>query len=342
MVRAAIVGLGFMGKTHLGIYSRLPDVEVVALCDTRDENLRITSLDAGGNIRTAGTSGQPIDLSSVHTYTDYALLLADGGFDFVDICLPTFLHAGHAVRALEAGYHVLCEKPIALTRSESDRMIDASERSGRILSVGHCLRYWPAYVAVKELVDSGRFGRVHYAELARFSAPPGWTREGWVRQGARSGNAALDLHIHDTDMVLHLFGAPESVRSEGVFEADGSIAHISTLYRYAERVVQATGGWLCADSFGFTMRELVVLERATIALDFARSPSVTVYPAGGTPWSPELAAEDGYYFELKSFVDGVARGSAPAVATARSSAQSLELCLLEIESARRHEELAVT
>jgi predicted dehydrogenase len=331
MVRVALVGLGFMGKTHLGAYQKISDVEVVALCDPRRENLKVNRLETGGNIASASGS---IDLSSARTYCDYQDMLSAGGFDFVDICAPTFLHADYTIRALDAGYHVFCEKPMALTIDETARMLAHVRKTGRLFSVGQCLRFWPAYADVKTLIDSGRFGRVRYAEFARLSSPPRWATGNWMSDSRLSGNAALDLHIHDVDMVLHLFGAPRAVRSHGVKEGDGSISHITTFYEYPDLAVQTSGGWICAGSFGFTMRALYVLEGATIELDFSKSPVVTVYPDSDPKYSLPLAEGDGYFHELKDFVDGVAKGQLSGIVTGRSAAESVKLCLLEIESVK--------
>jgi predicted dehydrogenase len=335
MVRVALVGLGFMGKTHLGIYQRLPTVQVAAICDARKENLEITRLDGGGNIQ---TSSGAIDLSGARKYTDYAGMLADGGFDFVDICLPTFLHADYTIRALQAGYHVLCEKPMALTTSETKKMLEAVERSGKLFSVGQCLRFWPPYVEVKKLIDSGRYGKTLYAEFARYSAPAKWSWGGWINDGALSGNAALDLHIHDVDMILYLFGKPDTVRSNGLFAKDGTILHIATIYTYQDQVVQASGGWVCSDSFGFNMRAFYVLESATVDLDFSKSPLVTVYPSGGDKYALPLPDGDGYLYELKDFAQSVEQGKSSGIVTGQSAADAVALCLLEIESAKKKKE----
>ncbi len=329
MVRVALTGLGFMGKTHIGAYQKIPDVEVVALCDPRKENLTVSNLDTDGNIASASGS---VDLSRARTYTDYREMLSSGGFDLVDICTPTFLHADYTVQALDAGYHVFCEKPMALTTAETERMLAAVEKTGRLFCVGQCLRFWPAYAEIKKLVDSGRFGRVRYAEFARFGAPPRWASGNWMSEGRLSGNAALDLHIHDVDMILYLFGSPRGVQSRGVRENDGSISQITTLYEYPDLVVQATGGWICSGSFGFTMRALYILEKATIELDFSKNPAVTVCPDSEPKYPLSLPEGDGYFYELKDFVEGIVKGRLSGIVTGRSAAEAVRLCLREIES----------
>ncbi len=331
MVKIALVGLGFMGKTHLGAYQRIPDAEVVALCDPREENLKVSNLASGGNIASASGS---IDLGGARTYRDYPDMLRAGGFDFVDVCAPTFLHADYAIQALDAGYHVFCEKPMALTNDETARMLAHVEKSGRLFSVGQCLRFWPAYAGVKTLIDSGRYGRVRYAELARLASPPRWATGNWMGDSRLSGNAALDLHIHDVDMVLHLFGAPRAVRSQGVREKDGSISQITTFYEYPGLAVQTSGGWICSGSFGFTMRALYILEGATVELDFTKNPVVMVYPDSDPKYPLPLAEGDGYFHELKDFVEGIAKGRLSGIVTGRSAAEAVKLCLREIESVK--------
>jgi predicted dehydrogenase len=338
MVKVALVGVGFMGKTHLGVYQRMPNVEVVALVDVRKECTEISSLDAGGNIKASAGS---IDLSKARKYTDFAKLLEEGGFDYVDICLPTYLHAEYSIRALDAGYNVFCEKPMAMSAAEADRMLKAVRRNGKLFSVGQCLRFWPAYVETKKIIESGKYGSVKYAEFARFSSPPTWGWDGWLLDAARSGSAALDLHVHDVDMLLFLFGAPKSVKSSGAFEPDGGISHIASVYTYPGFAAASTGGWDCSDSFGFNMRAFFVLEGATIELDFAKSPAVSLCPKGGARQAVELAEGDGYLHELRDFVAGIERGSLSGTVTGESAAESVKLTLIEIESARRGKELRV-
>jgi predicted dehydrogenase len=157
----------------------------------------------------------------------------------------------------------------------------------------------------------------------------------------RSGGAALDLHVHDVDMVLHLFGMPQAVRSRGVREKDGGFSHITTLYKYPDLDVTSTGGWLCTTSFGFDMRAFFVLEKATIEIDFAKSPIVMIYPQGGEKYPLELPAGDGYYYELKDFTDNLETGKFENLVTAESAAETIRLTLLEIDSAHQEKELRV-
>ena len=338
MVRVAIVGLGFMGKTHLGIYSRLGNAEVTAICDIRIHQMDLKNLQSGGNIQTAAAS---IDLSKVGKYTDLDEMLQSGGFDIVDVTLPTYLHADAVIKSLKAGYHVFCEKPMALDNGECRRMIKTIRQTGKLFSVGQCLRYWPAYSAVKKMIDDQTYGWVVAAEFARFSTPPIWAWDNWLLDGNRSGSAALDLHIHDVDTLLHFFGKPRSVRSSGVFEKSGHISHISSVYDYDGMVVTASGGWKCSNTFNFNMRAFYVMEKATVEMDFSKSPALTVFPLNGEKFSPKLPEGDGYFYELQDFVAGVEKGKLSGLVTAESAAESVSLCLEEIRSAREKKEIKI-
>ncbi len=339
MVRVAVVGLGFMGKMHLGIYDALEGVEIAAVCDKVEENLTISELSGGGNIE---TSGKRIDLSSAAAFTDYHELLQAGGFDFVDLCLPTHLHRDYTVAALEAGYDVFCEKPMALNGEDADAMAAAAKAHGRLLSVGQCLRYWPFYVEIKRIIESGRYGRVLSAELARYSMTPGWSADNWILKGELSGNAGYDLHIHDVDMVLNLFGRPEAVTSSGVEALSGGFGHIATLYTYPDKTVTSVGNWICTDSFGFNMRSLVVLERAVLELDVSKLDAFVVCPEDGDRYMVELDDHDGYFLELQDFVEHVRTREPVVQVTPESAAESCKLTLLEIESAVQGKTLPVS
>lgn len=338
MVRIAVVGLGFMGKTHIGIYNSLPNAEVVALCDKYAERADLKSLDAGGNIE---ASAGEVDFSSVPKFTDYDEMLAAGGFDAVDITLPTDLHIDFAVKALEAGYHVFVEKPLSLDVASADRLVAVAGKSEKVCSVGQCLRFWPAYTEVKKIIDSGRFGKVRHAEFARYSAPPTWAMEGWLTDNPRSGDAALDLHIHDVDMILFLFGKPESVRSVGAPEGKGYFNHISTVYRFPGLSVVSTGGWGMASSYPFNMRALYVFEKATIEMDISRENPVMVYPDGGEGYPLELPDGDGYHHELVDFIRRCETGSPSPIVSPAAAAESVAVTLREIESARSGKEITV-
>lgn len=315
-----------MGRTHLAKYRQNERAELVAIADPNVEEI-LKGGAAAGNIDTGGDLG---DLSALKRHRSAEELLADPDVAMVDICTPTPTHAGLAVKALQAGKHVMCEKPLALTVEEARRVAGAAAEAAGLFMVAHCIRFWPEYVWAKRTLDSKTYGGVLAASFRRLSATPTWGWEGWLGDEERSGGAALDLHIHDVDAVRWFFGQPRSVTSR----ASGR-GHIVTLYEYPDGpAVSAEGGWLCASGFPFEMAFLIVCERATIEFTSRRSPGLLVYEEGKEGKAPEVAAGDGYGGEIDYFLSCVIEGKRPEHGTAEESAEAVRVALLEVESAK--------
>ena len=338
MIKVAVLGLGFMGKVHFRYYKEMANVQIIAVCDVSSKVFE----DAGSPSGNIAVSGDPLDLTGVRTYTDFDQMLRETDLDAISITLPTYLHSEYTVKSLEAGLHVLCEKPMALDVAQCSRMISASNESGKLLQIGHCIRFWPEYVTARELIDSNRYGRVLAASLRRLSGTPVWSWDNWLLDGPRSSGACLDLHIHDTDYVSYVFGMPVAVRSHGIIGPSGEYDHVVTSYIYNDdKIVTAEGGWMMSDSFGFEMSFNIIFERATISYDSTRDPVFKVCPSGGKSFTPEVSQGDGYYHELMYFIDKITGRDLPEVLTAQQSMDSIELTLFEQESIRSKKECVV-
>ncbi|MGI6271044.1 MAG: Gfo/Idh/MocA family protein [Anaerohalosphaeraceae bacterium] len=331
MLRVGIVGFGFMGRMHYAQWSARPDAEVVAICDA-NPNIVEDTKKAVGNI--AGAADH-VDFEKIALYSDYNKFLAEAKCDVVSITLPTFLHPNFSIKALEAGLHVLCEKPMALTLDECQRMMDAAARTSKVLMIGHCVRFWPEYAATRQLVAEGHYGRVIAATFQRLGTAPAWGD--WFKDDSRSGGVAMDLHIHDTDYVQYLFGMPAAVFSRQTKTPAGGAIHIATQYLYDDdKVVVAEGGWGMTPAFGFEMSFNIVLEKATISYDCTRSPAFRICPVDGEAFTPEVAKGDGYSIEIDHFARKVAGENPPQVITLKESQNSVKIVLAEKESARQH------
>jgi predicted dehydrogenase len=338
MLRAGVVGFGFMGKMHLRCYRALEGVEAVAVCDADEGKLRASAGDVG-NI--TGAEGA-IDFDGVELYTDFEKMLREARLDVVSITLPTFMHADFTVKALEAGVNVLCEKPMALDVGECRRMIEAARSSGRLLQVGHCIRFWPEYAKAKEMVDSGEYGKVKALSMRRFGSLPGWSWDNWLSNAGKSGGVLLDLHIHDSDFVQYLFGMPRAVRTQGVRGPAGDFEHVCTQYLYEdERSITAEGSWLMMPGFGFEMSFHLVLEQATIVYDCTRKPAFRVWPADGNELALQVESGDGYSREIEHFVKKVKGEEVAEVITPQQSLDSIRLVLAERQSAESGKEISI-
>lgn len=327
-VNVAVVGLGFMGVTHLKSYLQLPGARVLAVCDAA--RLPVDGVLAGvsGNIH--GTDA--LDLGKqVRTYRKLEDLLADAEVDLVDLCVPTPLHAPQALAALQAGKHVICEKPLARTSAVAREIVAAAQTAKGFFMPAMCMRFWPGWAWLKELQTSEKYGRILAARFRRVSAPPGWSRDSYFK-GGDSGGALLDLHIHDTDFVQFLFGRPTSVYATGQSRFSGAIDHVVTQYHVASgATVYAEGSWLLTSGFG--MSYTVNFERATVDYDSARGdgalqlleegqPAQIIKPEGG----------DGYVEELRHLIAAIQSGTPPTVVTAADGLSAVEICEAEEKS----------
>lgn len=321
-----VVGLGFMGRTHAQAWlaaaaDGLP-CELVAVADS-DPARRAGEVAAAGNLG-GGASGRLFDPTRVRGYARAEELFADPRVGIVSICTYTDTHVALARAALAAGKHVLVEKPVALRARDVKALLDASARARTLCMPAMCMRFWPGWAELRELVATRRHGRVTSAVFQRLGSGPAWSKA-FYGDAARSGGALVDLHIHDADFAYALFGAPASVSTSG------SLAHVSTQYRYASRGargplasqrahVTAEGAWDLAPGAGFRMRYLVCCERATLEWDLARAGELAVHTAEGTQ-KVALASHNGYDGEVRHLLDAVARGD---FSTARGAAVARE------------------
>lgn len=335
-IKVGLIGLGFMGTTHWGIYQQLPGVRVAAIADVDPAKRAGDVRKVVGNIG-GGDNSKPLDLRGVEVFDDALKLIAGADVDFVDLCVPTPDHARYVIAALESGKHVFCEKPLCRTPEQLEAIRRAVETSDRFFNVGMCIRAWPEYAHAKQLLDSGAAGKVKTALFRRLSpSVDGNAWENWFMSEARSGGAILDLHLHDTDAVCHFFGRPERVRSMGIrgVVSDRGIDQVITGYQYADgKMVTAEGGWCAAKGVPFEMSFQLVCEKATVKLDAA---GYHVYWNDGRIETPDLNAKElptGWHRELSYFVNCVRDGVIPdRYQTPQSIFDAFSVVMAEIES----------
>jgi predicted dehydrogenase len=194
-IRAAVIGVGYLGRFHAQKYAGLEGVELIGVVDADPEVAQAVAAEVGSR-----------------PYTDHRELL--GKVEAVSIAVPTPWHYPVARDFLEAGAHVLVEKPITTTIAEARALVDLAEREGKVLQVGHLERFNPAIVALADVLRTPRFVESH--RLAPF------------KQRGTDVSVVLDLMIHDIDLIQELVGeAPEHIDAVGasVFSGDIDIAN---------------------------------------------------------------------------------------------------------------------
>ncbi|HIJ65261.1 MAG TPA: Gfo/Idh/MocA family oxidoreductase [Candidatus Hydrogenedentes bacterium] len=318
MVKVGIIGFGFIGRMHLATLRAGGLAEVVAVAD--GDASRLARSGAGdGNIAIEGDTS----LVDVETFEDPNKLLDSENVEAVILGVPTYLHKSYILKSIEAGKHILCEKPMVLDANEGCEVIAALEGYDRVFMVAHCIRFWPAYVKAYELVREQIYGHVLSAHFVRNSPKPLWAWDNWLLDEQRSGGAILDLHIHDVDYVNYLLGKPTEIAAAGIREGKEGIGQIVALYTYADGpVVSLDGGWAHQPTFPFRMTFRISLEEATLESDGA---ALHVHTASGEHLVPELLPGDGYSREQEYFFACIRDGKTPAIVTVQSSLEAIAL-----------------
>ncbi len=319
-MKVALVGSGGMARTHASGYGIVPGAELVAVMDYKLDR----ALDF------ASTWG-------VKAYDDFARMLAEQEIDVLDVCTPTYVHSEYAIKGLEAGKHVICEKPMARTIEQADAMIRAADASGKQLFVAQVLRFFPEFRKGYDLLKSGAVGEPGMIRTWRCCQFPRGTDD-WFADDALSGGAPLDLLIHDIDWVNWAFGPVERVfarrfNTREPYHADiilvtlrftsGAIAHLEGSFAHVTGFdcgfeVSGTGGVL--EYKLSEMQPLLTKVQAT----GGTGPGVIV-PASPTKASP-------YGLELKHFFACI-EGKEEPIVTARDARAALEIAFAAIESA---------
>jgi len=292
----ALLGAGFMARTHAAVYASLPDrAQVRVVCAN------------------SGAGDLAADLGAAVT-DDWEAAIATPGVEAVDICLPTPLHRPAAERALASGHHVLLEKPIALSLEDADAIGAAA--AGRVLMVGHVLRYFPEIVELRRRLASGDFGRPLAVTALRLSALPDWNE--WMLDPEQSGGTLVDLMIHDFDICNALLGAPRRVHA--VAAAGGR--HVRAIVAHEGGDATVEGSHAMPPSFPFTAGLRVLCERGLLdhrfeagagdeVADDAAASALSIHSADGRLESFHQIG-DGWGAEIRHFLDCVETGAEPA------------------------------
>jgi predicted dehydrogenase len=333
MIKVGLVGYGFMGHMHAQCYAAA-GARVAAVADVELEKRK-----------------EAEEKLKCFAFPGLGELLETVDVDLVDVCTPTYLHEEIVAVAAAAGKHILCEKPMSLTVKSCDRMIKSVKKAGVKLMVGQVIRFWPEYQVIKELVDSGVYGRVEWVSARRLSPAPNWAWQGWLLDPARSGGGVLDLHVHDLDYINWLLGAPKRVLATGAAGPQGGLDSVITMAWEHESGAKscAEGSLALAPEFPFNMGLIAACEKATIRFDSAASPTLVVYPIRGAVYAPPLPTPNigvstetqgnigslgGYYNEIKYYLDCLEAGREPSVVTPDTARQAVRFCLAAAESAR--------
>lgn len=321
-IRVALVGTGGMGKVHYANYQHLPEYEVAAVCDS-----------APASVKLAEEWGLP-------HFTKIGEMLDSMAVDLVDICTPTFLHHDMVMESLAHGKNTITEKPIALSLKDAREMLDEAEKQGCLLFVAQVLQFTKEVGYLRDAVRSGIYGKPLDAYFERLSACPRWAVDGWLFDVKKSGLLPYDLHIHDLDVIVSLFGKPESFSFTSCSGPGKNYPEQFRInYNYGDLHVGGEAAWFNAD-IPWTARWRVYFENGMMINDgttlkayqfdhepvtFDTADAVTISTGVNVPpcgW---------YYNELKHFAECI-RANKPSPYVTREQLLTVMEILEEISA----------
>ncbi len=319
-LRVANIGLKF-GMSHIEGALAYDGAEIAAICDCNEENLRF--------------AGERYGIPEEKRFTDYRAIVNDPAIDLVTVAVPDQLHRQISCELLQAGKHVLCEKPLALTREDTDAIIKAADESKAKFMVGQICRFTPAFEKAKALIDEGTIGEVYFIE-SEYAHDYMYLLEDWRSDPLRHG--VIGGGCHAVDLIRWLVGDPVEVFAYGTHRLlpqvsydDATIAIMKFDENTAGKVFVSTG---CKRDY--TMRTLVYGTKGTIICDNT-SPEMTLYTVGenGMATEPQKIAVEvnnhnaGKEFEV--FATAILNDE-PVLTDAREGAKTVEVCRAIVEA----------
>jgi len=348
-IRIAIIGTGNRALAHLSVLKSLPGYKVVALADPTPENLDRAATMAPG----------------ATTYSDYHKLLAERkDIDAVVVITPSFLHAEVTVAAFERGLPVLCEKPMATTVEDANRMIDASKKANKLLYIGFQKRLVPLTSKMHDLAAAGEIGQIEMVSGHLFRDD--WNPRSWKYTDPRTGvstnwryltktegSALLEDGIHEIDCLNWIIGGRVTrVTASGgnnVFKDRETVDHVATIIEYESGVKLSFELSLFAPNAGPEGRKMVLIgsegvmypEEGRIAIRKRGANNVRyVEVADNTPKTVLAnavgsAADNETYKQYLLFAQSLKEGKAPLVGP-ESAKTTIKIVLLAEKSLREH------
>ncbi|MGG1676138.1 Gfo/Idh/MocA family protein [Neobacillus sp. NRS-1170] len=339
-LRVGVVGCGSIAQhRHLPEYKANKNVELVAVCDINEERAKEVAEKFGA-----------------FAYTSYEELLNSGLVDAVSVCTPNYLHAPISIAALEAGIHVLCEKPMATSKQEAEAMIAAADKSGKKLMIAHNQRFVPSHEKARQLIASGEVGKIYSFRTAfGHGGPEGWSvegKDGWFFQKEKAFVGAMgDLGVHKTDLLRYVLG--EEIVEVGSF-VETSAKDFADVDDNAVCVLKTESGIIgtLAASWAYVSKEdnstIIYGEKAILRLEDDPVHSLVVQYANGEVVKYELGKiqsnEEGGQQNshvIEKFVDTVLHDQEPPVPGVEGM-KSLEVILAALESNETKQIVRVT
>lgn len=319
-INTGIIGCGFMGKIHAENIIKIPHAKLTAVCKFRSPSAR--------------EFARKYDAA---LFSSPDQLFKDANIHAVIISVPTPFHCELTIQALTHGKHVFLEKPIAGTLKEAEEILRTHEESKNILMVGHVLRFFQEYVHIKNLMDSGRAGKIGTARTARRARFPQGSHN-WYANRRMSGGVLLDMMIHDFDFLRWCFGEVKevyarSISPDVVQQTDFAVA---MLQFNSGVIAHCEGSWAYEGEFHSTFEAAGDMGLITYN-SLETSPIQAAYKHDqvrakvALPKSP--LKHSPYLLELKHFFECIPEGKVPSIKVSEA-VEAIRISLSAIQSAK--------
>jgi predicted dehydrogenase len=317
-MKVGIVGVGFMGTTHAAGWSQT-DAEI-----------------AGFAAETTQEAQALAKQYEVPVYDDLSAMLPD--VDVVDICTPTHLHHEMVLQAAEAGKHVICEKPLALSVDSAREMVAITRAAGVRMLVAHVVRFFPEYALARKIVYEGRIGKPGVVRLSRGSYRPKKPVGNWFLDESKSGGIMMDLMIHDYDYARWIAGEVESVFARRV-SADNVDYGLAILRHRSGALSHIAGAWAYPAPTFRTALEIAGDEGLVEFDSDSSAPIQNLILRSGQQDAPDVAlpasplSESPYTTQIKEFYRALKDGS-PARVDAIDGLAAVQIATAAMQSAQ--------
>ena len=328
MKKVAVIGFGFMGKTHVLNILKNKNLELVAIVDKDIEPIERGFHSETGNFSIGDIHSE--ELKKINKYLTLDACLKSEQLDAVHVCVHTDLHYEIAKKALTHGLHVLVEKPFCLDVSQGDELINLAKEKGLILMVAHVVRFMSPYQKLKEWVSKEKYGKLKFLSLSRFSGIPQWGQ--WKEKQADfgvSGGALFDLLIHDIDFAAYLMGGtPESIKNNYLPGKLSKHDYINAIWDYPDKgvTVKVEGGNIFHSKFPFRAGFMAQFEKASVIYSTLWPDSILISDNHETKEVLFGDLGEGYYNEIDYFSGCMESNSEPFECMPESSLETIRIC----------------
>ena len=309
-MKIGILGAGVMGNAHITGFRSM-----------KKQNATYTGIYDIDKSRCSEFAGK----YQLKAYESLEELLSDKEITIIDLCLPSFLHEEYAVKIAQAGKHMIIEKPVAFTVEAAKNIYRAAHGNNVRVMVAQVIRFWPEYVKIKEICDSGALGRIITAYAARLGQMTTWSD--WYQYPEKSGETLMNLTLHDIDFLHYLLGKSGSVYSAGNKDEQGNYSDVMNIFTFGNGTnAMVDGSMSMTPGYPFTMRLRVLGTEGTLEFSYISgenigpesTSSLMWYKEGGKGIKVEVEDYDPYGREIQYFAECVENRTDPVIVSEQS------------------------